>query len=204
MGNVAEALGRSFERLLRWLYPAALFLVVAYAARPSLLKLGQKLPAMGDTWGLILVALVAGFIAYLLQSYVWTTLISEVLDRTVRWSTRNRSAGGFVAYVDRRFDDAWRRWGHNRKEMNDYLNYAWATYHAASMTGWLTIVFTCFKESRSFVNDNRSYCVAIVTIAGILFLASIWQYLILSRVAQRFEMPPNLPTHTPDEPKDIM
>lgn len=195
MGGLVESLGRSFERLLRWLYPGALFLVLLYLSSRSVFN---SIRRVQDPWALVFVAIVAGMVTYLLQTYVVNQFISLLFDLPCLrlLSTDTEQLKGrpkcLAEGAARWGEPAWRRWGiswHERSDeqakerLNSWLDYSWSTYHAGFITVWLTLVFFCNSDRGSFLSNISPWLVwglAIPLIASLL-----WQYLILTRVTLR-------------------
>ncbi len=184
--GIIDVLGNSFERILRWIYPGVLIVVLAYWGKPSLLC-SVNIQGIDRIWGLVLVALVTGFVAYILQNYVLCECIGTILKKMGFPDHAEDGKNCFVTKADKNLDEAWRRFGHRRDVMNSYLNYALGQFHAALMTGWLTIVFWGISDAGSSLRN-----LPVLVVAILILFASLWQYMVLSRVYRRFAMPPFL------------
>ena len=188
MQNSAEYLGRNFERLLRWVYPGALFLVLLRMSRPQAFKAVADVES-GNVWDLVVVGLAAGFVVYLLQGYVINQLISAVAQ-LLRWDVNVypsdqpihcRCLRCLVRWVDPQARSIRRRYS-TCESLNSYLDYAWGVYHALSITGWLTILFFGIRAKGSVLASNGCWGWVVFGTALLLFIASLWAYAQLSRV----------------------
>ena len=80
MAGLQELIGASFERVLRWVYPGALILVLLRLSRPDSFLEIVNLEDLAGPWELIVVGFVAGFAAYMLQGYVINYVISHIFQ----------------------------------------------------------------------------------------------------------------------------
>lgn len=190
MADLVDSIGRNFERLLRWVYPGAFFLVLLRlsnrSAYDNLLKVEPEL------WALVVAGIVAGVVVYLLQGYVLNMGLSILVTR-IGWDVNAREGNENPSWwptcldrlahlFDRIAQGTKRRWGGmNRQGLGNYLNYAWATYHATSITGWLTLVFYYFVKDDSSVLAKLPFW-AIPFPAILLVLGSLLTWCHLSRV----------------------
>lgn len=87
MNNPFEFIGSNFERLLRWVYPGALFIVLLYATHPEFLQGEEGLYSKIGIWGLVTGGLVIGAVIYLFQSYVVGSVIT-VTFILLKWDVR--------------------------------------------------------------------------------------------------------------------
>lgn len=178
-----DQIDRSFERLLRWIYPAVLFLVLLGVSRPGDF---DTLAEVKWPWGLAIVGLVAGAVAYLLQAYVVNQLVVSQVSHYCRWERnvyevpRFRFLIGLANYADRWARVTHQRWGTKLERLHSYLNYAWATYHAAMLTAWLTLIFFLLKVEGSMFASVEWWVVVIPAV--LLLVGAIWQYVWLARI----------------------
>jgi len=194
--KLIDSIWANFERFIRWVYPGALFLVLLAMSRP---KAFEALVNMDDgigKWGLVVGALVAGVIIYLLQGYVVSYIITVPLI-LLKWDVRQ----GLQVDLDKRETEPknqpvsclrWmvplfarmaaatrERW--NAKEIGNYLDYAWGVYHALLMTGWLTIAFFYLvAEQGSTLHTAGAW--KVVTPCGLLLFGGIFTYFLLTRI----------------------
>jgi hypothetical protein len=196
MQDISEALGKNFERLLRWVYPGALFLVLLRMSRPEAFDaVAHDEPV--NVWGLVVVGLVAGFVVYLIQSYVVNYFVlllfqlknwdvnqglqvapPETPEREPRWVFLRPLARLFDRYAQAIRDRV------NLSEpLVNYLNYAWAAFHAVFITGWLTLVFFCVNDNQSVMDNVSAWY--ILPPAVLLLCGGLFTYAYLSRVPFR-------------------
>jgi hypothetical protein len=188
MPNWIESIFNNFERLLRWIYPGALFLLLLYLSNPKCLNYleeSDKYIWTNNLWLLIMLAIVAGIVIYFFQQLVVTAIISfftvwsgwqiEPDPSKLRWKCCRKIAGHF---------NWWARTVTNRwkypKRIDSYFNYAWGINHAAFITSWLTLTFFFFiKKDDSIMSTFPSWIIILATI--LLFLGSLIQHLWLTR-----------------------
>jgi hypothetical protein len=170
MNNIDKliySIGANFERLLRWVYPGALFLVLLRMSRPDVFNaLACRNLGIG-LWGLVVGGLVAGFVIYLFQGYVVSYIINVVFI-LLKWDVRQRlqcdhgereteskkQPVSCVRWMLPLFDGmaagTRERWSiSDTQKLGNHLDYAWATYKVVLITGWLTIIFFGINESGS-------------------------------------------------------
>ena len=204
MPNLEEFIGKNFERVLRWIYPGALFVVLLYASHPGYFNGPDGLYAKIGLWGLVVGALVAGFIIYLFQAYVIGYIITvpfifsgwdvrQRLPKKVKETNTERKPGiktklkccreRTVSLFDTMARATRDRWSDEvPPKLNNYQNYAWATYHAVLMTGWLTLFFYLSrnKSADSIFRDVPCWCVILP--ASLFILGGFFTYLLLTRI----------------------
>jgi hypothetical protein len=145
MGNFIEALGKGFERLLRWFYPAGLFLALLYLSMPLSFNNIREIKIVPDPWPLIIVAIVAGMASYLIQAYLVNNIVSLCYSPSGLLYKNKEELNGkltkwFVEWAERWGETAWRRHGINninrreREHLQNWLDYSWSTYHATFIT----------------------------------------------------------------------
>ncbi|MBI2328608.1 MAG: hypothetical protein HYU85_03080 [Chloroflexi bacterium] len=207
MGSFVDALGSGFERLLRWLYPGALFLVLLFLSNPTVLPniskplfVLSKANEVVGIWQVGIVAIVAGMTTYLIHAYIFNQIISwwfcsvGLLHR--KSEDLSRIARNLAEFADHWTEPAWRRWGvssndqHALERFNNWLTYSWSTYHAGCITLWLTASFFFINEDGSALDTFAKSGGLLLPIgACLLFLAFLlsllWQYLILTRLTLR-------------------
>jgi hypothetical protein len=194
MGELIYAVGKNFERLLRWIYPGALFLVLLGMSKPDAFDHLAKLDDGIGLWGLVIVGLVGGVVTYLVQGYVVgfaLAIIFNLLRWDVNqglqvdvfaWSTRPRCCPrGVERFFDRMAKATVNRQGGSVTEsLGNYLNYAHGTYHAILITGWLTVVFYGINEQGSVFSNISAW--AVLPPAILLMLGGILWFAILTRI----------------------
>ncbi len=206
MENFVDAIGTGFERILRWLYPGALFLVLLFLSNPSVFKIiltpllaHNKNYESFAVWQLIIAGAVAGMAIYLIHYYIFNWIISLLITRSGLLDRETRDLQGLperlAQFAERWNEPTWRRWGirqnrptrHTLERANNWLNYSWSTYHAGCITLYLAVLFSIFKESSSvlgnwFIGKGPWFYLGLV-IFLVLFLKSLlWQYIILTRL----------------------
>ncbi len=199
--NLIDSIGRNFERLLRWAYPGALFLVLLRLARPNDFEKLANVLDDRSLWGLFVGGLVAGTVVYLAQGYVMNQLVSLVLA-VVRWDVNIRPFDHprrlqqflhwwFVGWVVPRLtcladsvaQNAQRRWTARDypRRLSSWLDYAWGVHHAMSSTGWLVLFFFLFwKEPGSRFARAPQWEILVPSIG--LLLGSLWFHAVLVRI----------------------
>ena len=197
MDNLVDSLGRSFERLLRWVYPGALFIVLLRLARPADFETLATIKLAGDEslWGLLVGGIVAGVIAYLLQGYVVNVVVSGVfiylkwdvnvpfdrpqwVQRVLGWWGIRQVASEFAHLVDAMARNSRRRW---ESKLSNWLDYVWGVHHATAVTGWLTLFFyLLWNEPES--RFDRAAAWEILAPSATLLLAALFLHAVLVRV----------------------
>jgi len=130
--RLIEVICKYFERLLRWVYPGALFWVLVLLSPVS----GYfKDTFLINYWLIVLAVVTIGAIIYIVQSAIVNTIIGLIL---ILLSNRCKQWGNFLNshYANRILN----RYP-TKDKANEYLNYAWAFYHATSITAWLPLSF---------------------------------------------------------------
>lgn len=186
--NAGEFVARNFERLLRWAYPGLLFLVLLeLSKRGTLGEVAHAVPQVGPLWTLGVTGLVAGSAVYLFQSYVVGEFFSflefglweiDNHSRTLPFTDPNRQ----LSLVDRFALAVRRRWA--GPHLDSWLNYAWATDHAAFITGWLPTAFyivnRATKPDSSWLGSLAWWQVYAPALA--LIIGAVWVHARLNRV----------------------
>jgi len=170
MGDLIRAVDSSFQRLLRWVYPGGLLLVLLYiASEKDLIGWELQLSSL-----LIVVVFFAGATLYLFQ----TTVINQIISTFATLTRLEKNAiddnarpmRGFIAIAN--FFDKWAReaeirWPPHRgdiqrDDIQSFLNYRWAVYHATLITGWLTLIFFIYFELWGFIAISVIFCVGAI------------------------------------------
>lgn len=200
--NWLDAISRNFERLLRWAYPSALLFTLLLLSLPASffngpLSLASEFHSLLP-WILLVGFLTVGFAVYLFQSQVinvFTSFLSVILrwEKNAKYKDTLVPRGCLRIFVNT--FDAWasvieEKWPDVDKRI-DYMNYAWSVYHAASITGWLTLLFFLFiKQEHSifaYVDTlevwifTGSHIICFFSVSLIIF--SLVTYGYLSRVS---------------------
>ncbi|MEW6142600.1 MAG: hypothetical protein AB1597_05500 [Chloroflexota bacterium] len=167
----------SLERLLRWVYPGLLFLALLGGSQPVAFKL---LVGIERPWGVVVSGLVVGFVIYMLQRSVVSLLLQSVCFWGLHWEQREprrwtrRLVGAMDTWVRREGN----KWG--SEELVRYQNFAWGSYHALSMTGWLIILFVVlWVEPQSPLGSIRWW---LLLPSILLLVASVWEFMFLIRL----------------------
>lgn len=191
MQNWAESIFKNFERILRWIYPGALFLSLLYLTGSDILNFIRKIEPNHSWFFLVLVAAVAGFVIYLFQQQVIAQFISffTMLSDWDKESDPSKLPWGKYCQKMAKHADKWvtatiARWN-SPELLNPYLDYAFARYHATSITAWLTLLFLMVKSPGSALSLIPLWVVILFAVS--LLLGSIWEYLWLSRVKLHFD-----------------
>ncbi len=126
---MAEAIGKGFERILRWIYPGALFLVLLALSWPNFY--GEIIARPTVLIELIVIGVAGGFAAYLIQSNVLNQLIS-IITLALGWEINALESGQdgpkCLKCLADKFFDPWAkatkaRWS-TKNDINPYLDYA--------------------------------------------------------------------------------
>lgn len=186
MNNLGEYIGQGFERLLRWFYPGALFVVLLSLSRPDIFaSITEQFGFPEHTiWGLLIFGLGVGFAIYLFQQYVITQTLSA-LSQLLRWDpniARTDQPRTCCLRVLAQWIDPQARVIEKQYKDSNYIDYSWATYHATSMTGWLLLVFIGIKTDSSLL--SKAGCWSVIP-ALFLILGSLYLFARLSRVKNR-------------------
>lgn len=188
MQNWIDSIFRNFERILRWIYPGALFLSLLYLSSPNCLNFIKEVEAV-HSWLLLLFAVIAGCIIYLSQQVI--TQLFSLLITGSRWEwepDHEKLHWGCCRYIARCFFDPWADLTISRfkpqKHLDSWLNLAWARYHATFITAWLILIFFFFKSSQSILSLIQPWIVFFFV--AILLFGSILQFLWLTRITIRF------------------
>ncbi len=201
--TIGEAIGKGFERVLRWLYPGALFLILLAVSWPDF----YNLPIV-TTYGLtaiIVVGLTAGFITYLVQAYVLKELLVWV-TKLIRWDVTllrlppDPIRFCFLRWLAKTLCNPWaeaitKRWP-TRKELDGYLHYSFAAFHAMMITAWLPPLFRFLlwaTHEPLLPFWTKWPCWWILSLVTGLF--GLFLYLYLTRLDWR-ELPESLASHT--------
>lgn len=188
MDNVIDAVGRNFERLLRWAYPSGLFLVLLYLARPSdFAKLALVMPP----WGLVIGGLVAGAIAYFIQGYFFNQLATIFFvwirwDVNIRWDTEGEAVANPSNWIlqasNAMAQNAGARWKATNEgyRLLNWLDYAWGVHHAMAITAWLIPFFVVWSEPSSRLHWVPDWPVFVIPV--VLLISSLWFHAVLVRI----------------------
>jgi hypothetical protein len=199
MGDIVLSLEKSFERILRWAYPGLLFTLLLYLSKPiRFQELAAVLGFPQDTiWGLIIVGITIGAILYLFEANVVTQIWSS-LAQYLHWEsnthpdvTQERTVkypaprGRFLKFLALKwFDPQAISVGKQASDYSDfdmgYMDYAWATYHATSVTGWLSLAFFFMRDSGSVLSSAGWLGGLLPAVLFIFF--SLYQFARLTRV----------------------
>jgi hypothetical protein len=143
---------------------------------------------VGGLWVFAVEGLVAGSAIYLLQANVLSQgihliilLVEALLGLALLESIR-----GWLRCVMQNVvrGTRYRVQGLTSEGRAKYLDYAWATYHATSITGWLTLVLFGIKADCSVLATAGAWYV--VTPGLLLVAGSLWIYAHLYYYQTRF------------------
>ena len=183
MGAFVEALDKGFDRILRFVYPGTLLVVLFHLFNPDLIC---KLQQTFSIWGVVVFAVVSGTAIFLVHFLVLNWLISIVfLTLGLLYEDKPRGCKARLAdWADKWSVPTWHRWGINRdrhvglKRANNWLTLRWSYYHAACMTLWITMGFLFWKGNW------------VLGLLPLLLLPCLfWEYLVLTRLALRLPKP---------------
>ena len=142
MGELIDAIGRNFERLLRWAYPGGLLLFLIWAYSTSFGQeesefFNELKDLTGSSWWVIFAGTIfAGFAIYIIQNKMVSLLLYWLFSNT--WIKRKFTCKAVVNMLRMRanLNPVW---------YQGYPDYGWATYHATSITGLLVLIFSNFQ-----------------------------------------------------------
>jgi len=186
MGDLFYALDKGFQRLLRWIYPGILFLILWYASNSkNFITVSEDFGFPSDTiWGLLIGALGIGAVIYLLQQYVFTTflnLIHHFRGRPIPYNYE-KSKYRSIRWLDRQAELI-REKSKEEPRLDAYMDYNWSIFHALCITAWLTNAFywTCDKQSSILSCLSPLYIIIFSVVLGVF--AYYW-YLRLIRASR--------------------
>ena len=184
MGNLIDAIGRNFERLLRWFYPGLLLLVLLQIGRPKLLY-DRILPDEDPVLALVAITLVGSFLLYAIQRYVIHEVIYYCLYNWFNPPRRCSDTAEITFPGPKRYGRApWRYWDANADfakvrfssssgdGFSGWLMYQFAMAHALGITGWLLAAMSLLSEDDSVLRDLSPWPLAL---APLILFAWGWQ-----------------------------
>jgi hypothetical protein len=188
MGNWIEVTGKAFERLLRWLYPGVLFLILLYLFRKPCFE--ELIHIKGYPWPLIIGGLGIGAVLYLIQINV-VNIIFSAGAQILHWlALRNQHELRQERPIPRGWLNRCVWWWDEQadniespqidEKRSDYMAYANSTFHATCITWWLTSIFYLIRDSKSPLSNMEWWIILIFCI--FLFGASLNLFAKLSRV----------------------
>ena len=150
----------NFEKVLRWVYPGILFIVLLYAVRPEWVE--RAVDIVGR-WGVFFGTLGVGFALFLVYQLVmvqtyhlimigfnWDVSAQDGQDERPKPKTRfwRMLAKYFfdrdARKIERRMNEEKKTQGTLRKKPYTYADYLWSICHAIGITGWLLVTFFWF------------------------------------------------------------
>lgn len=187
---VGEMLGKGFERVLRWVYPSALFIVLFGLGWPDHYTFIASRPS---GWiELIIIGIVGGFIAYFIQGYVFTYAMQIVIEwKKCDWlstikvkPTLPKKPKCLKRYV--KICDEWaegRNKAYSNNDRQSYLNYYWGIYHAIKITGWLPLIIfglACWSNGgkTSWMQNDIENCPILIIVLILWLLMCFWGFLL--------------------------
>ncbi len=183
MGDVINSIDRSFQRLLRWIYPGLLIAVLFYLSQPSLYKRIVNCNQVG-IWGYLVGCITLGCLAYLLQVYFIQQVLLLTVFRTwkVDTDTNKRPERKLAKYleIDKKADEIEQR-GYAKGTYNGtyYMDYIWAITHVLFISCWLIIIFLFNNEESSLFHLIKG---GVIWLAVVLFISAMYQFAIVTRV----------------------
>jgi len=134
----------------------------------------------------LVLSVTGGFVAYLFQTQVVNALISSFFIIN-RWDVHSllptenprTTPARLVNHFDRWARGSEARWN-DPKSLRNWLNYAWAQYHAAFITGWLPPLFYIFKVRDAQIADVSPWAVGLASFVFVFF--ALVSYAHLSRI----------------------
>jgi len=202
MGDIIRAIDESFQRLLRWVYPGFLILVLLYMSKPCYFKFFISNQYMGSA-GIIIGCLTLGVLAYIIQYSIIAQILNFISKACMwdpnlgRWPDDNMISSCAIGKsrvrckriakcfdmqagpIEREIQKEQDKQDKYRNGNSSLMDYRWAIYHATSLSGLLIFVFWCIRSEHSILNQMNFW--PILT-AIILFIFSVLYYMLLSRV----------------------
>jgi len=80
--NIISNVYGTFERILRYVYPGFLFLLLLYLSQPKGFCLVNTFG--GNIWFLVIAGLIIGMVVQFIQQHVWTEILN-VIFKSLRW-----------------------------------------------------------------------------------------------------------------------
>ena len=174
MAKLVEVICKYFERLLRWVYPGALFLVLLLLSSTSD---SFKDLFLRENWLLILVVVTFGAVIYIFQSALINIIIGLLLipcNKCRRWDSF--LSDHYAKRILIRYP--------TKKSANEYLNYSWAFYHATSITAWLPLSF--FLSPKALFPGEP----VVAVIGWLLLICSILLHAVNDKIVEKIaELP---------------
>ena len=192
MGDMIDSIVKNFERFLRWAYPGLLFLALLYVSRP--INFADAYETIGNPWVFLAGGLGVGAALYLFQINVITQLPSAIAQWR-RWDVDihpnptvypdeppepKHGLGRLACWFNPQARNIEKRCNRSREDKDAYLDYAWGTLHATSITGWLLLAFFLASTNDSLLYNVESWFVIVVV--ALLLLGAFYLFLRLTRV----------------------
>ncbi len=151
-GAIVEAMGNGCERLLRWLFPGAFFVILLSLSWPPFYQ--SSLVTKYGLPSVFAIGLTAGFIIYIVQAQIiaqvigwfaifirWdVTLFPSKQSPEIRYS--------LFRFLAERLCNPWAQATmaryHTKKQFEGYFRYQFAIFHAMMITAWLPVFFRIF------------------------------------------------------------
>ena len=172
MGELFYALDKGFQRLMRWAYPGILFLILWYASNPK--KFIDITKDIGfpeyTVWGLLIGGLGIGAVIYLLQVYVFTTILNIIHSRWNRSTPEHNptSSNCFMKFIDGQAELI-RGKSQVESKLDAYMDYNWSICHALFITAWLTPIFYCSRVSQSILSCLSLWHIVVFSVVLVVF-----------------------------------
>lgn len=187
MNVLGELIGRSFERLLRWVYPGVLFAALMGFGKPTYFNWWISLPNERFLVAATLI-IVTSFMIYSLQRFVWNEILIWILDR-IGWSAFSQPPRT-ISYVDRLSQSIQRRFGFETdtndrvaEKFADYLVNRWSAIHAMAATFWVFVVTWCWADGESLLIQWQDY---LWLVAAVSLGASVLGAIVLERIEYQY------------------
>ena len=196
MLHVAEILGKSFERILRWVYPGVLFTALLCLGRPGIFDFWLRRGVWQDH--ILIAALVitaASVVIYALHRYVLKDFLRWLLYM-VGWASfqrANKKIPLFDKYIGLKGKDIIRRFGGLERESPDlresrisnYLIGRWAAIHAMGLTAWVFVAMYLVALPSSPLREGMPLWL-VVLIPSILGLWWLFQTTLLEHTENEY------------------
>ena len=179
MPPLGDLLGKSLERLLRWVYPGVLLLGLLFLADINVFR---KFDREFYVWVAVGFVWIAGFVIFTLQRFVVNEFITLLLDFR-GWNSLPRANrrpfldGPFpwlCSYIDRLAKSSGDRFGQTGEtragKIGDYLNERWGISHAIAITAWLPWAVKPYAMPESPLLDNIPLLIGITVPLGLGYL----------------------------------
>jgi len=164
------AIDKSFQRIIRWVYPGILFFGLLYLSDYDAfheLSINLGFPKQ-NIWGILLGSFVIGAALYLVQQYLINVSISIVVFILAKIEKLRNLVCSINMWFFLEGAKKMKARYETKDKLNGYIDYNWGIYHALSLTGYLILAFEFIDNSKSIFGQVPWLSVLVASIV-ILF-----------------------------------